>query len=103
MKELQRPDVEVYARHSADCVYRGTSRRPEDGRCRCRKWLYVRGTRERIAADTRSWGTARTKAREYADQHDPAKIAERTAQLDFKPKALKDAFDKFFEAAEIVF
>ena len=30
-----------------------------------------------ITADARSWGTARTKAREYADQHDPAKIAER--------------------------
>jgi hypothetical protein len=58
----------------------------------------VRGTRERITADTRSWETARTKAREYADQHDPAKIAERTAQLNFTPKILSDAFDKFFTA-----
>jgi hypothetical protein len=51
-----------------------------------------------ITADARSWGTARTKAREYADQHDPAKIAERTAQLNFTPKLLTDAFDKFFTA-----
>ncbi len=51
-----------------------------------------------ITADVRSWGTARTKAREYADQHDPAKIAERTAQLNFTPKLLTDAFDKFFTA-----
>jgi hypothetical protein len=79
MKDIQRPDVEVYARHSSKCTYRGTAKRPEDGRCRCRKWLYVRGTWERITADTRSWETARTKAREYGDQHDPAKIAERTA------------------------
>jgi hypothetical protein len=49
-----------------------------------------------ITADARSWGTGRTKAREYADQHDPAKIAERTAQLNFTPKLLTDAFDKFF-------
>jgi integrase/recombinase XerD len=98
MEDIQRPDVEVYARHSRKCIYRGTAKRPEDGRCRCRKWLYVRGTRERITADTRSWGTARTKAREYADQHDPAKIAERTAQLNFTPKLLTDAFDKFFTA-----
>lgn len=39
----------------------------------------ARGTHKRITADTRSWETARTKAREYGDQHDPAKIAERTA------------------------
>ena len=98
MQGIQRPDVEVYARHSAECVYRGTPRRPEDGRCRCPKWLYVRGTRQRIAASTRAWGTARTKAREYADQHDPAKISQRTAELDFTPKLLIDAFDKFFQA-----
>ena len=58
--------------------------------------LYVRGSRERITADTRSWG--RTKAREYADQRDPVRIAERTAQLNFTPKLLTDAFDKFFTA-----
>jgi integrase/recombinase XerD len=98
MKEVQRPDVEVFARHSPDCTYRGTAKRPEDGRCRCRKWLYVRGTRHRVSANTRSWETARTKAREYADQHDPAKMAERTAQLNFTPKLLTDAFDKFFAA-----
>ncbi len=70
MKDIQRPDVEVYARHSSKSTYRDAAKRPEDGRCRCRKWLFVRGKRERITADTRSWETARTKAREYADQHD---------------------------------
>jgi hypothetical protein len=51
-----------------------------------------------ITADARSWGTTRTKARDCADQHDPAKIALRTAQLNFTPKLLTDAFDKFFTA-----
>jgi integrase/recombinase XerD len=98
MREIQRPDVEVFARHSPGCKYRGTPKRPEDGRCRCRKWLYVRGTRERFSADTRSWGTAKTKAREYEDQHDPTRIAERVSQGNFTPKILTDAFDKFFDA-----
>jgi hypothetical protein len=96
MEDIQRPDVEVYARNSRKCIYRGTAKRPEDGRCRCEN-DYTSEARG-ITADARSWGTARTKAREHADQHDPAKIAERTAQLNFTPKLLTDAFDMFFTA-----
>jgi hypothetical protein len=91
MEDIQRPDVEVYARHSRKCIYRGTAKRPEDGRCRCRKWLYVRGSgydcRCQIMGNSTDQG-----------QHDPAKIVERTAQLNFTPKLLTDAFDNFFTA-----
>jgi integrase len=102
MEHAQRPDVDVYARHAPSCNFRGTPKRPEDGRCRCPKYLYVRGTRERIAAKTRAWGTASNKAAEYADQRDPVKLAELAAQAHAQSshKLLTEAYEKFFAAKQ---
>jgi hypothetical protein len=58
---------------------------------------YTSGARGNVSRPIPDHG-ARTKAREYADQRDPVRIAERTAQLNFTPKPLTDAFDKFFTA-----
>jgi hypothetical protein len=96
MEDIQRPDVEVYAGTRANASI-GAQPRDRKMVAAAAENGYTSEARG-ITADARSWGTARTKAREYADQHDPAKIAERTAQLNFTPKLLTDAFDKFFTA-----
>jgi hypothetical protein len=56
--------VNVYVRHTADCLYveKGGGYR----RCKCPKWLYGdipgRGRRSRVSAKTRSWERAEREA-----------------------------------------
>jgi hypothetical protein len=73
------------------------------GHCRCPKDLYVRRTRLRISANTRSWERAREEAHAYADQYDPKLIAQRT-EKEKKPEPvfLSDAIEKFIEARRLV-
>jgi site-specific recombinase XerD len=61
--------VDVFVRHSTDCTHKDDRYWK---RCRCRKWLYIQGTRKPISAKTRSWDEAAKQARkieeEYANQ-----------------------------------
>jgi integrase/recombinase XerD len=95
-----RPEVDVIVyRHRADCRF---TQKEKDGRCRCPKHLYVRLTRARISAKTRSWETARQRAKEWADNHDPAVLRERAreADHDITPKLVEEAFSEFIAAKE---
>jgi integrase/recombinase XerD len=95
-----RPEVDVIVyRHRADCRF---TQKEKDGRCRCPKHLYVRLTRARISAKTKSWETARQRAKEWADNHDPAVLRERAREADhaITPKLVEDAFSEFIAAKE---
>jgi hypothetical protein len=95
-----RPEVEVIVyRHRADCRF---TQKEKDGRCRCPKHLYVRLTRARISAKTKSWETARQRAKEWADNHDPAVLRERARESDraITPKLVEDAFSEFIAAKQ---
>ena len=88
-----RPEVDVIVyRHRADCRF---SQKEKDGRCRCPKHIYVRLTRARISAKTKSWDTARQRAKEWADNHDPVILRERAREADnaITPKLVEEAFD----------
>jgi integrase/recombinase XerD len=95
-----RPEVDVIVyRHRANCSF---TEKEKDGRCRCPKHLYVRLTRARISAKTRSWETARQRAKEWADNHDPAILRERAREADdaVTPKLIEEAFGEFIAAKE---
>lgn len=101
MSERRAVEV-VVPRHSATCpALHNISRL---GRCRCPKYLYVRGERLRISAHTRSWETAREKAAEYVDSHDPEMIARDVAVEDERPTQilLSEAVAKFLAARQLV-
>src|SRR6516164_3791617 len=56
--------VDVFVRHATDCSHK------EDRywkRCKCRKWLYITGSRKPISAKTRSWDEAVKQARKIED------------------------------------
>jgi hypothetical protein len=74
----------------------------KDGRCRCPKHLYVRLTRARLSAKTKSWETARQRAKEWADNHDPAVLRERAREADhaITPRLAEEAFNEFIAANE---
>ncbi|HUO17757.1 MAG TPA: site-specific integrase [Verrucomicrobiae bacterium] len=90
-----RPEVEVIVyRHKPTCKF---AARDKIGRCSCRKHLYVRESRLRIATGKRSWDAARRFAVEWQDAHDPAKIKERerAAREQATHKLVEGAFDDF--------
>jgi hypothetical protein len=92
-----RPEVQVVVyRHRPACNFTAPDRL---GRCSCRKHLYVREARLRIATGKRSWEAAREFAANWMDAHDPAKIRERdrAARQEATYKLLDDAFDDFLE------
>jgi len=79
----ERPEVEVVIKsHAPDCIANRNLARL--GQCRCPKYLYIRRDRARISAKTRSWDTAREKAVEYANAHDPKLIEKRQAAQEKK-------------------
>jgi integrase/recombinase XerD len=93
-----RPEVEVIVyRHRPTCKFT-----PPDklGRCACRKHLYVREARLRIATGKKSWEAAREFATHWQDVHDPAKVKERerAAKEQASHKLVEDAFDDFIAA-----
>ena len=93
-----RPEVDVIVyRHRADC---GFTHKDKDGRCRCPKHLYVRLSRARISVKTTSWETARQRAKDWADNHDPVILRERERAADnaITPKLIEEAFDEFIAA-----
>src|SRR5713101_4968101 len=95
-----RPEVDVIVyRHRADCPF---TVKNKDSRCRCPKHLYVRLTRARISAKTISWETARQRAKEWADNHDPVVLRERAREADnaITPKLIEEAFDEFIASKE---
>jgi len=95
-----RPEVDVIVyRHRTDCRF---TQKEKDGRCRCPKHLYVRLSRARISAQTKSWETARQRAKEWADDHDPAILRERAREADhaITRKPVEDAFTEFIAAKE---
>jgi integrase/recombinase XerD len=95
-----RPEVEVIVyRHRSTCKFTAEDKL---GQCKCRKHLYVRSTRQRISAKTRSWETARQRAQEWADAHDPALIKRREEEAREAAihKTVEDAFDEFIAVKE---
>src|SRR5712691_3790711 len=93
-----RPEVDVIVyRHRADCRF---TQKEKDGRCR--KHIYVRLTRARISAKTKSWETARQRAKEWADNHDPVMLRERAREADnaITPKLVEEAFDEFIASKQ---
>jgi site-specific recombinase XerD len=58
--------VDVFVRHSAGCVHKNDRYYK---RCKCRKWLYIQGTRKPISAKTRSWDAAVNHARKIEEEY----------------------------------
>jgi len=90
-----RPEVEIVVyRHKPGCKFTAPDKL---GRCSCRKHLYVRETRLRIATGKRSWEAARDFATKWQDANDPAKIEARewAAKEEATYKLVEDAFDDF--------
>jgi integrase len=58
--------VEVFVRHATRCPHKKDRYYK---RCRCRKWLYVQGTRKPISAKTRSWDAAVQQARQLEAEY----------------------------------
>jgi integrase/recombinase XerD len=97
-----RPEVEVVIyRHKPACRFTAPDKL---GRCSCRKHLYVREARLRIATGKRSWEAAREFATRWQDAHDPAKIRQReqAAREQANHKLAEDAFDDFIAAKKAV-
>lgn len=93
-----RPQIEIIVyRHRASCKFTAPDK---IGRCSCRKHVYVREARLRIATGKRSWDAAREFAARWQDAHDPAKIKEREQAAKEKAdyKLVEDAFDDFIAA-----
>src|ERR1022692_1099367 len=93
-----RPEVEVIVyRHKPACKFTAPDKL---GRCSCRKHLYVRETRLRIATGKRSWEAAREFASHWEDAHDPLKIKQReqAAKEEATFKLVEDGFDDFISS-----
>jgi hypothetical protein len=93
-----RPEVEVIVyRHRPTCKFSAPDKL---GRCSCRKHLYVREARLRIATGKKSWEAAREFAAQWQDANDPAKIKrrEQAAKEQASLKLIDDAFDDFIAA-----
>lgn len=93
-----RPEVEVIVyRHRPTCKFAAPDKL---GRCSCRKHLYVREARLRIATGEKSWEAAREFAAKWQDANDPAKIKrrEQAAKEQASLKLIEDAFDDFIAA-----
>jgi integrase/recombinase XerD len=93
-----RPEIEVIVyRHRPACKFTAPDKL---GRCLCRKHLYVRETRLRIATGKRSWEAAREFGSHWQDANDPAKIKQReqAAKEEATYKLVEDAFDDFIAA-----
>jgi hypothetical protein len=93
-----RPEVEVVVyRHRPGCKFTAPDKL---GRCSCRKHLYVREARLRIATGKKSWEAAREFAAQWQDANDPAKIKrrEQAAKEQASLKLIEDAFDDFIAA-----
>jgi site-specific recombinase XerD len=56
--------VDVFVRHATDCSHKDDRYWK---RCKCRKWLYITGSRKPISAKTRSWDEAVKQARKIED------------------------------------
>jgi len=95
---VSRPEVEVVVyRHKPACKFIAPDKL---GRCSCRKHLYVREARLRIATGKRSWEAAREFATRWQDAHDPEKTKQReqAAKQEATYKLVEDAFDDFIAA-----
>jgi integrase len=81
--------VTVFTRHSNDCKHKS---KRDWKNCKCRKWLYVEGSRKPISAKTRSWEAAQKKARELEES-----LQKGTTAFSVKPETMLQAVTKFLE------
>jgi site-specific recombinase XerD len=58
--------VDVFVRHSTHCPHKDDRYWK---RCKCRKWLYLTGSRKPISAKTRSWDEAVKQARKIEEEY----------------------------------
>ena len=87
-------DAYIFVRHSTDCPHESEQ---FYRRCKCRKWIYVTGTRQRISAKTRSWEQAERelqKVRERLKEFDPQADDN---PIDPDPVTVREAVIKFLE------
>jgi integrase len=82
--------ITVYTRHSSGC-----SRKADRywRNCKCRKWLYIEGTRKSISAKTRSWSAAVEKAKEVKEQMERPG----TSNFIMRPETMRQAVTQFLE------
>ncbi|HYV74635.1 MAG TPA: hypothetical protein VFB24_10285, partial [Candidatus Binatia bacterium] len=86
--------ITVFTRHSDNCPHKHDRYWK---RCRCRKWLYVEGSRKPITAKTRSWADAERKAGELKQQLQQADDKPAGAGLELAPERVSEAVKKFLE------
>jgi site-specific recombinase XerD len=94
--------VDVFVRHSTDCAHQNDRYWK---RCKCRKWLYVGGSRKPISAKTRSWDKASEKAREIETEYNkreqtnstPASSETPPSPSTTKVKTVREAVTAFLE------
>jgi integrase len=94
------PKIEIYARHSADCSYKGGRGSGSDSvaRCKCRKALRwsMGGKQVRRNADTRSWAEAEEVKQRLED--DFRNGIEGRSVVTTEDKTLAQAGEHFIEA-----
>jgi hypothetical protein len=84
----------IFVRHASDCPHQDEQ---FFRRCKCRKWIYVTGTRQRISAKTRSWEQAERelqKVRERLKESDP-QSDDNPVEPD--PQTVREAVTSFLE------
>lgn len=86
--------IDVFTRHSADCPHKDDRYWK---RCRCRKWLYIEGSRKPVAARTRSWEEAQRKARDLEQRFQQAGGKPASVGFEPVPEKVSEAVKKFLE------
>jgi hypothetical protein len=99
--------VDIFVRHSTDCSHKDDRYWK---RCKCRKWLYIQGSRKPISAKTRSWDEAVKQARKIEEEYAAQNQANSTPTDDAggtppgpsttDVKTVREAVTKFLEDKE---
>ena len=88
-------DAYIYVYHSASCSHKNNRFYRQ---CKCRKWIYVTGSRQRISAKTRSWAEAEKKLSKLKKQQEADGQSDRKANsVELDPETVREAVNKFLE------
>jgi integrase/recombinase XerD len=90
-----RPEIRIVVPiHHDGCKFPFTNKERD---CRCPKYFYVTPGRLRISAKTDAWEVARTRARQFENDYDPANV-EAKAKAAVTPTSVDDAFQYLLDA-----
>src|SRR5690348_9423562 len=90
-------EASVYVNHSKNCPHKADR---FYRRCKCRKWFYVAGSRQRISARTRSWSAADKKLANLKQQHEQPEDTGHggnRSPAEVNPDTVREAVSKFLE------